>query len=49
MYRDNLNLQQAKNRIESQIPINDKKQFADKILDNSKTKDFFKRQIRELL
>ena len=49
MYRDQLNHQQAKCRINSQIPIAIKKNFADHIIDNSKEIDLFQEQINKLL
>ena len=49
MYRDKLNLQQAKCRIESQMPITMKREFADKIIDNSNEIDLLEEQINKLL
>ncbi len=49
MYRDKLNLQQAKCRMKSQIPIAMKREFADEIIDNSKETDFLEEQINKLL
>jgi len=48
MSRDKLNLKQAKCRVESQFPIEIKKQFADQIIDNSNKINLFERQVNKL-
>jgi dephospho-CoA kinase len=46
--RDNLNIQEAKKRIQSQMPIGKKMELADFVVDNSGTKQKLKRNITSL-
>lgn len=48
MERDNQGTEDAKNRIASQMPIDEKKQHADEIIDNSGPEEETEQQIREL-
>lgn len=48
MERDNQGTEDAKNRIASQMPIDEKKQHADEIIDNSGSEEETEQQIREL-
>jgi len=46
--RDNIEEQYAKTIINNQMPIEDKKEMADIVLDNSKTKDYLLEQLQKL-
>jgi dephospho-CoA kinase len=48
MKRDNLDLQTALKHINMQIPIDEKKEYADFIIDNSNSKEETVRQVKEL-
>lgn len=47
--RDNLSFEEAKNRINSQLSIDEKRKFSDITIDNTKEKGMWKRQINNLL
>lgn len=48
IHRDKLDFKQARSRIESQLPIKIKKDFADQIIDNSNNLNLVKKQINKL-
>lgn len=48
MERDNLTLLQAQQRIASQMPLREKKKYADIIIDNSGTPETTRRQVEQL-
>ncbi len=45
--RDNISADQAQKRIDAQIPLEDKKKYADLIIDNSKDLTYLQAQIEE--
>tara|TARA_B100001250_G_scaffold403161_1_gene417308 strand:+ start:595 stop:1257 length:663 start_codon:yes stop_codon:yes gene_type:complete len=47
--RDNLSRSEAKKRIDCQFSMSLKKKFADKVIENSGSKDIWKKQIEDLL
>jgi len=49
MQRENISVNDAKKRIDAQMSLNDKKQYAHKIIDNSKDIDYLKVQLKESL
>ncbi|SHJ81729.1 dephospho-CoA kinase [Paramaledivibacter caminithermalis] len=48
MLRDNITFEEAMNRINSQMSLDQKKDFSDVIIDNSKDFDYLKNQVKEL-
>ena len=49
VHRDQLSKEDALNRIQSQIPIEDKKNLADKVIDNTGSIEYTKKQCMELI
>lgn len=49
MKRDDLNLEEAKKRVDAQMSIELKKKYATKIICNNKDKTYLKKQIKQLL
>jgi len=47
MQRENMSEEEAKKRIHAQMPLADKKQYANRIIDNSKDVDYLKIQLEE--
>lgn len=48
MLRDNLSFEEAIDRINSQMPLEQKREYADIIIDNSKDFDYLKKQVEAL-
>jgi len=49
MKRNQLNRQEAENRIEAQMPIDEKRKYADYIIDNSGSIEETERQVEQLM
>ncbi|GGM26738.1 dephospho-CoA kinase [Paraliobacillus quinghaiensis] len=47
--RDNLSKEDAQNRIQAQMPIDDKKDLADRVIDNTGSIEYTKKQCKEII